>query len=359
MPISDNQVDVAVITIKQEEFEAVLDRLPGHKSKPIGRRRYAVASVTADDGSRTYTVAAGRPNAQGNAEAQALAADMLSDLDPKFLLVVGIAGGVPTTEFTLGDVIVSTHVYDFRIASVDNSKLTANGLPIITYAQHGGAVPTLAASIAANLPAMRSELGDWNSEPSIGCPKPRVILTDDTKFYGPANWQDDVRNSLTAAFGPDAVPRPPFVRDGAIASTDMLIKDTERISIWQQSARDLQAVEMELAGVYVAVRSDGDRVPFLGIRGLSDIVGFKRDSGWTLYACHTAASFAAALIRAGVLPFHTDDNSDVDGSGQRGPGSVNNSGQGAVAVGGEIRGSVVIAGNNNSVTNAEWPSGLA
>lgn len=52
---------------------------------------------------------------------------------------------------------------------------------------------------------------------------------------------------------------------------------------------------MESAGLYKAAHG---RVPFLAIRGISDIVGFKRDPGWTSYACHTAAAFTRAFLRA-------------------------------------------------------------
>jgi nucleoside phosphorylase len=53
------------------------------------------------------------------------------------------------------------------------------------------------------------------------------------------------------------------------------------------------AVEMESAGIYKATHG---RVPFLAIRGISDVVGFKRDHDWTPYACETAAAFARAFL---------------------------------------------------------------
>ena len=34
----------------------------------------------------------------------------------------------------------------------------------------------------------------------------------------------------------------------------------------------------------------------LAIRGISDVVGFKRHPDWTAYACETAAAFAKALL---------------------------------------------------------------
>jgi nucleoside phosphorylase len=61
-----------------------------------------------------------------------------------------------------------------------------------------------------------------------------------------------------------------------------------------RSWRQVVAVEMESAGIYKATHG---RVPFLAIRGISDVVGFKRDPDWTAYACETAAAFAQAFLR--------------------------------------------------------------
>jgi nucleoside phosphorylase len=51
---------------------------------------------------------------------------------------------------------------------------------------------------------------------------------------------------------------------------------------------------MESAGIYKATQ--GSNVSFLAIRGISDVIGFKREDEWTLYACETAAAFAQAFL---------------------------------------------------------------
>jgi hypothetical protein len=58
---------------------------------------------------------------------------------------------------------------------------------------------------------------------------------------------------------------------------------------------------MEVAGVYQAAQHIGQQYPVMAIRGISDIIGFKRDDNWKLYACHTAAAFAHAFIVAGIV----------------------------------------------------------
>jgi nucleoside phosphorylase len=85
-------------------------------------------------------------------------------------------------------------------------------------------------------------------------------------------------------------------------SANVLVKDADMVRQWQQSARHTSAVEMELGGVYRAARRGGQRdYRIVAIRGISDIVGFKRSGEWTSYACHSAAAFAHALLRSGVL----------------------------------------------------------
>jgi nucleoside phosphorylase len=88
---------------------------------------------------------------------------------------------------------------------------------------------------------------------------------------------------------------------GAIASSDRLMKDAETMSVWSKIARQVVAVEMESAGIYKATQ--GRNVPFLAIRGISDVVGFRREDDWTPYACETAAAFAHAFLRTRpILP---------------------------------------------------------
>jgi nucleoside phosphorylase len=286
MNVSDirGQVDFGIITIREDEFDAVLQRFP-KQDVVQGRRRYNLSEVETVRGD-SYLTAVMRCFEQGNTEAMDAARDLLEDLDPQWLLVVGIAGGVPASEFTLGDVVVSTRVYDFSVEAVlqDGSR---------EYALGGGRMHRAAASIAVDLPAMRGDLGDWSSAASIGASRPPVALTEQS-FYGDEEWRRKARETLRRHFeGRPA--REPIVTAGAIASSDRLIKDTEIMRVWLRIARHILAVEMESAGVY---RAASDRVPTLSIRGISDIIGFRRDPSFTSYACQTAAAFTRALLRA-------------------------------------------------------------
>lgn len=305
-------VDIAIITIKKEEFEAVLKRLPNRSFETHGRHDYPVGLMQANVGS--IRVAVTRCD-QGNSAAQDLARNMLEDLKPAFLLVVGIGGAVPSASFTLGDVIVSTRVYDFQLAAIDDGGDR-------TYSLRGGKVHKDAGWIARNVAAMTDDLGGWNSLNSVGCAAP-IVTVRKKDLYGPTEWQADVKQHLTDRFGSGSNSRVPEAWDGAIASTDFLVKDTATLETWLRSGRDISAIDMESAGVYAAIEASEDpRPPFLTIRGLSDIVGYRRQNAWTLYACETAAAFAIALIKSGRLvkaseapgPGQTDQSSISGGS---------------------------------------------
>jgi nucleoside phosphorylase len=49
--------------------------------------------------------------------AQSVANNIIHDLDPSWLLLVGIAGGVPDNEFSLGDVVLASALHDFSFGA--------------------------------------------------------------------------------------------------------------------------------------------------------------------------------------------------------------------------------------------------
>ena len=136
------------------------------------------------------------------------------------------------------------------------------------------------------------DLDGWNSADAITQGRPPVDLADE-QFYGDDDWKKDVRKQIRRHFA-DKTPRPPLAITRAIASSDRLIKDDETLSVWLKIARQVVAVEMESAGIYKATHEH--KVPFLAIRGISDVVGFKRHPDWTAYACETAAAFAKVFL---------------------------------------------------------------
>jgi nucleoside phosphorylase len=183
---------------------------------------------------------------------------------------------LPSDDISLGDVVLSTRVLDFSVEARKFQEET-------TYSVGGGSIAKSIAAGVANLGARELELGDWWAELSS---KPAVSLGRGM-FYGPKEWQQDVREKLRAHYGKNVVARAPTFSAGPIASSDRLVKDPSVLIPWITSARGILAIEMESAGVHRATR---DKTPMLSIRGLSDIVGLKRQDTWTKYACASAAA---------------------------------------------------------------------
>jgi nucleoside phosphorylase len=281
-------VDIGILTIREDEFRAVLSAFKDDCETYKGRHReYALR--TADAGERArYRLAILRQIEQGNGEAQEAARDLIDDLQPSLLLVVGIAGGVPSADISLGDVVLSTRVFDFSVEARRFGEET-------TYNVGGGPIAKSIASGVATLAARESELGDWWEDLP---PKPPVNVTSG-KLYGPKAWQRQVREKLQLHYGKGVAARLPIFSAGPIASSDRLVKDPKVLLPWIRSARSILAIEMESAGVHRAAR---DNTPMLSIRSLSDIVGFRRHDAWTKYACAAAAAFTRGYLRTRPIP---------------------------------------------------------
>jgi nucleoside phosphorylase len=285
------QVDFGIITMREDEFKAVLNRF-----KPqwlvIGKAQYNVAFLKTRLGN-SLCVAIMRTVAQGLSAAQTAATALHSDLDPSCFVLVGIAGAKPEPEFTLGDVIVATRFYDFSVtAALAGGKIETTNA--------GAPMHQLVQTAAANLPALEECLGDWNTDAAIGLSLPPVVL-DKKNFVGDKAWREKTRLSLSEQFHSAGPQRKRVVTTGALASGNVLMKDPTKFQRLLDNARDVKGTEMELSGVFEAVRSStGDR-PVIPIRGFSDVIGFKRDAAWTEYACQASASFTRAFLAAEIL----------------------------------------------------------
>jgi nucleoside phosphorylase len=283
------KIDFAIITIREDEFEAVLQRF-APEPQYCGDRRYIIGRIDLE-GNDYYQVAIARSTDPGEGPAQDLAHNMIEQLAPEWLLVIGIAGGVPHDDFTLGDVVVAKRLLDFSVKAINEGKSPE-------YDVRGSTHPAVE-NICAVLPSKRKQLeGEWNSLNSIGRRHPGVQLDQKDNFYGDDEWNKKVKASLEKHFNS---PRLPRFTTAVVAATEELVKSSTLVQSWLQNARSVCAVEMELAGVCQAARQVERQYPVLAIRGISDIIGFKRDADWTTYACHSAAAFAYALVKNGFI----------------------------------------------------------
>lgn len=294
---SQGGADVAVITIREDEFKAMLERLPGYQQSSHFWKDYQCADISTINGTR-LRVAVGRILDQGSLSAQALATAMILELKPKWILLVGIAGAIPAADYSLGDVLLSQRVHDFTVSAKASGKHA-------TFQDHGGPLHQDVEDLLTQLPANLHLLGEWNLPEQMKMAVPEIQVPEsaaDPRLCGPDGAKQGAIRCLKSKFQSELRNTTPKFHIGPVIDASTLVMDPEVVDIWQNTASHACAIEMELAGVYRAARHFGKGATrVLAIRGFSDVVGFRRGPEWTQYACHSAASFAHALIRSGQL----------------------------------------------------------
>lgn len=287
---------IGIIAIRPDEFRAVLDHFPTRRRAEGKNRYYEHARIRPRDGAEIGVAITKSPE-QGQIAAQATANDMIRELAPRWILLVGIAGGIPDAEYSLGDVVLSSRLHDFSVTAAFEGGTLA-------HQQQGGPPHIEVEKLLAHLSAMEDDFGTWNLVRSLGMERPLETVPEepDERYYGDKDWKSSVYKSIKANFAGDAAHRPSRYVVAPTIASNTLVKDTELARQWGQSARHASAVEMELGGIYVAARHDGGGTTrVLAIRGLSDIVGYRRSPEWTAFACKSAASLTHALIAAGLI----------------------------------------------------------
>jgi len=164
------QIDVAIITMKEEEYVAALDAFdPNPALLRTGKQRdYDVSRV--DTARGPCHVAITRCIQQGNAHAQSAASDIIDDISPAFIIVVGIAGGVPTTDFTLGDVILSSYIHDLTLEDTGTGTSRYNALGGPLHSDAARVVERLQAIMIGTEPSTRhSNITGEVGEPYQSC----------------------------------------------------------------------------------------------------------------------------------------------------------------------------------------------
>jgi nucleoside phosphorylase len=288
------KVDFAVLAIRDDEFTAVTERLGrlGTLETRDGQKSWQCSRISIEGEERS--IAVGRLSDQGQTAAYEGVTDAILDLDPRWIVLIGIAGAVPDDDVTLGDVVLANYIHDYSLTARTEGRHEK-------HEHRGGPIHPEVEKIVDVVPAWRKRLSRWATRPLIGRPKPVVAVPrlGDPELYGSEEFQERVVASLKRHFPVGKVPRRPDYRVAPTSTANILVKDTWTILQWMESARMTISVEMESGGAYRAsIGRNRTRVwvPVLFVRGISDIVGFKRKPEWTEYACHAAASFLMALL---------------------------------------------------------------
>ena len=295
--------DYCILTMRPDELTAITDRLEACETfTGMSGRHYEISDITTMSGQRRVAVTRCE---QGNPASGRASREIVEDLNPTFVFLCGIAGGIPSTDFGLGDVILGEQILDFTVSSANPDGST-------TFSTLSGRSENSVDRLLEILPAY--SLSDWNSSLALKMERP-AVFGDPVDFNSEqikAKWLPEVEKAL-GAMKPRTLPVCKF---GLIGSSNTLVKDPEHVDGLLAANRKLCAVEMEAAGMMHALSEK--HVPFLVVRGLSDVVGVKRlDSVWTPYACATAASYLLALLKSANVDRLVHPDESTGPAGQR------------------------------------------
>ncbi len=262
-------VDFVIVTALEEEQKAVLRQLPEYVQVPPSEddvRVYFAADlpVRFSDGSEgTYKVVSLSLLNMGRVEAANATSDAIRRWRPRYLLLVGIAGGFPDQEVELGDVLISDQIVDYEL-----QKLVAEG------------------------PKSRDSVHRADSR-----------LLNFAKNYRDRDWLGRI-----SADRPSRGQGSPRRHIGPIATGDKVVAFRETALKLLEHWPKLIGVEMEAGGAASACFQASRPPGFFMVRAVSDTADEEKDSEnvkrWRTYACEVAAAYAVALLQSG--PVTTD-----------------------------------------------------
>lgn len=247
-------VDFGIITVLNEERDAVLYNLDEYDKQKINARTYYVGKIESD--SYSYKIALVKAVRMGNVESALATNDLIHTFNPNFIAMVGIAGGISRDGLDYGDVIFADQVieYEYRKLLPGSFEPRTRSLPIdhsfIDSAQNFS----------------------WDGNVDAICP----------------SGETDKKSKL-------------FI--GPIASGNKVVTDDELIKEIKAFNSKTIAIEMEGEGVCAAAWQLTQPKRTLVIRGISDMADTDKDAvDW-----HPYSSFAAARFFVDFLK----DNSDI------------------------------------------------
>ncbi|KAL2834589.1 nucleoside phosphorylase domain-containing protein [Aspergillus pseudoustus] len=279
-------------------LDEVYDDLP---VQPNDSNAYILGKI----GNHNIVIACLPSGQYGLASAATVAMQLLSTFQQvKFGLLVGIGGGIPSTEVDvrLGDVVVglpsssSTHggviQYDLGKA-IQGGKFERTGMldrppPMLL---------TAVSKLRAIHQLERSKILMFMREIGNRYPGMREALTayhHEDLLFEAYYRHDKPQPTCSACDLTRLVPRPrrtfkePVIHYGLIASGNQVIRDSE---LRDQLGRELGAccVEMEAAGLI-------NNYPCLVIRGICDYADSHKNKAWQEYAAAVAAAYAKELL---------------------------------------------------------------
>jgi nucleoside phosphorylase len=190
----------------------------------------------------------------GNVSAANAVTDTISCWNPRSILMVGIAGGIPQDALDLGDVLVADQVVGYEYG-----KITDGGLRSRDHVYPASA-----------------------------------LLLDRVRNYWDDRWIDQI-----GVKRPENAKRSrPNLFVGPLASGNKVVASTEFRQQLLVHWPKLMAVEMESEGVFAAAFDRPQIIHTLVVRGVCDLADERKSDEWQEYAADAAAAFAIGFLRS-------------------------------------------------------------
>jgi nucleoside phosphorylase len=263
-------VDFVIITPLEDERDAILS----HLQDVCGYQKLApstedirvyylseipVAALT-DRSAGKYRVIVTSPSKRGRKAATAVTGDVIRRWKPRFILLVGIAGGIAARGVNLGDVLAPEQIADYELQKIQvrNPEIRYEGYP-----------------------------------------------TDHQLLVAVQNFDDEWTKSIKEKRPGEGLPNLHY-KGGVVASGDKVVNDPTVLAKYQEGWPKLFGVEMEAGGVAEAILEATEHPGFFMIRGVSDFADGEKDSAevsrWRAYACDVAAAYSISLLQSGPIP---------------------------------------------------------
>ena len=280
-------VDVAIMTVLPQEYQAVRKQLENITAPPLPRNArnlhgWELGEIKSPNYEHPYRAVLAMVGRAGNTTGAVAVMNTIDRFQPSYVLLVGIAGGREVESLKKGDVVVSDQIWGYEYGKVINGRFE----PRLNYIHQSDS----ALRIAADVLDIRHP--DWRS----------------------AVTEEPPEGECSS-----------IVRTGVVASGEKVVDDVS--AAFFKSVLDkwdkIMAIEMEGLGAATAVQnavSAGLPIGFCMIRGISDIPQSRarseraksaqrgatddptqteeRDT-WKPYASDAAGAFATQLIRLG------------------------------------------------------------
>lgn len=242
-----DSIDLLIVTALPEELRALSMVFDLKSPTYIGDKSnaYYITQLTSVDGTTIYSVAALCLNGMGNTNAGIVASTALRDLNPRYVFMFGLAGGIKE-EINLGDVIVADKIF---------------------YHALGKSYPA-------------------RQETRLELLKIDAVLLQ--RFHSYCICRQD-ETAYQVKVGPFAVGE-------QVISNPKAVEDLRKIH------PKMLGIEMESYGVGFAVSRAGTPTSFMAIRGVSDFADPDKNDDYRATALENAAETLIGFIKSGLLP---------------------------------------------------------